>query len=51
MGCLFGDMPCNQPCDDRTCMYNHYGLCQDNWVCDRCRRNAVGEDDKEKEVA
>ena len=30
---LPGDIPCNEPCACRWCIYNLYGLCTDNVPC------------------
>jgi len=34
-----GDIPCNLPCKNRTCLYNIYGICTDNARCEECGEN------------
>lgn len=29
-----GDIPCERPCATRWCIYNQFGVCTDNAVCE-----------------
>lgn len=31
----YGDVPCNEPCSCRWCLYNIFGTCRDNVPCER----------------